>query len=277
MKTILVPTDFSKAAINAAEYAAHFAKDVKAKLILLHVYPVPTPVTEIVINKEELQKEHESHLKKVAKHLKKIADVEVNYMAKMGLAVHIIQQEERNATLILMGMRGADKFSKALMGSTTTFTLRKTQIPVLVIPEKAKYKKPEKIAFACDHDPLTGVNTLDALKALMQAFASKVYVVNIKRKKESVTVNEAMAGFRLESKQNDVVHLYYFPEKADLVEGIIEFANEKKVDMITIIPRRYSLLERLFRKSVSKKMAFHSHIPMLALPVNLGSIDAGLS
>lgn len=276
MKTILVPTDFSEAASNAAEYAAHFAKDVNAQLVLLHVYPVPTPVTELVINQEELQKEHEAHLKKVAKHLKKIADVEVTYMAKMGLAVYVIQEEEKHATLIIMGMKGVDKFSEVLMGSTTTFTLRKTQIPVLVIPEKTKYKKPEKIAFACDHDPRTSVNTLDALKALMQAFASKVYVVNIKRKKESVTVNEAMSGFRLESKQNDVVHLYYFPEKADLVEGIIEFANEKKVDMITIIPRRYSLLERLFRRSVSKKMAFHSHIPMLALPVNHPSIDASL-
>lgn len=277
MKTILVPTDFSKAAGNAAEYAAHFAKDVNAKILLLHAYHVPVAVSEtpvIVISQEELQKDNESRLKKEATHLKKIAGVEVSYKAKMGFAVDEILEEEKNATLIVMGMQGASKLSEVLMGSITTSTLRKTKAPVLVIPENVKYKKPEKIVFACDYDPTTDVHTLDALKALMKTFASKVYVVNVKQKKESVTVDEAVAGVNLENKLSDVQHVYYFPEKEDLVEGINEFVENKKADMVAIIPHRYSLLERLFHKSISKKMAFHTHVPMLALPDNHKSLDA---
>ena len=277
MKTILVPTDFSKTAGNAAEYAAHFAKDVKAKILLLHAYHIPVPVSEapvIVISQEELQKKNEAHLKKEAAHLKKISGVEVTYKAKMGFAVDEIVEEEKNAALIVMGMQGASKLSEALMGSITTSTLRKTQAPVLVIPENVKYTKPEKIVLACDYDPRTDTHTLDALKALMKTFSSKVYVVNVKQKKESVSVDEAIAGVKLESKLNDVEHVHYFPEKEDPVEGINEFVKDKKADMVAIIPHRYNLLERLFHKSISKKMAFHTHVPMLALPDNHKSLDA---
>ena len=277
MKIILVPTDFSKAARNASEYAAHFAKDVKAKILLIHAYHLPVPVSEVpvmIVSQNELQKENEAQLKKEAAHLKKIAGVEVNYKAKMGFAVDEILEEEKNGTLIVMGMEGASKLSEALMGSITTSTLRKTQAPVLVIPENVKYKKPEKIVFACDYDPRTDVHTLDALKALMKTFASKVYVVNVKNKKESVTVDEAIAGVNLENKLCDVQHVYYFPEKKDLVEGINEFVEDKKADLVAIIPHRYNLMESLFHKSISKKMAFHTHVPMLALPDNHKSIDA---
>lgn len=277
MKTILVPTDFSKAAGNAAEYAVMLAKEIKAKVLLLHVYHVPVPASEIsimTINPDQLQKEKTALLEKEAAHLKKRSGVEVKFEAKMGFAVDEILIEEKNAGLIIMGMKGAGKLREALIGSVTTSTLRKSKIPVLVIPENAKYKKPEKVVFACDYDPRTDVHTLDALKALMKTFASKVYVVNVKHKKESATVDEAVAGVRLENNLNDVEHVYYFPEKEDLVEGINKFVDDKKIDIVAIIPHRYSLLERLFHKSISKKMAFHTHVPMLALPDNHKSIDA---
>src|SRR6478736_5935932 len=44
IRTILVPTDFSAASIKALKYAAAFAGQFGAKLILLHVIePVATP------------------------------------------------------------------------------------------------------------------------------------------------------------------------------------------------------------------------------------------
>ena len=276
MKTILVPTDFSKAASNAAEYAANFAKAIKGKVVLFHVYHGPVPFSEvpiIMITPDELQKENEAHLKKEAAHLKKITGVEVSYKAKMGFAVDEILEEEKNVSLIVMGMKGASKLSEALIGSITTATLRKAKTPVLVIPEKVEYKNPEKIVFACDYDPRTDVHVLDALKDFMKTFNSKIYVLNVKQKKESVVVEKAM-GIKLEGKLCDVQHVYYFPEKEDLVDGINEFVKDHDADMVAIIPHRYNLMERLFHKSISKKMAFHTHVPLLALPDNHKSVSA---
>lgn len=277
MKTILVPTDFSKAANNAAEYAANLSKEMKATVILFHVYHVPIPVSEIPVmisNSSEYQAENLALLNKDATSLKRKTGAEIKCITKMGFAVDEILEEEKNAILIVMGMKGASKLSEELVGSTTTATLRKATVPVLVIPEKAKYKKPEKIVFACDYDPRTDVHTLDALKELMKTFNSKIYIVNVKREKEAVSVENAIAGSKLEGKLCDVQHIYYFPEKDDLVEGINEFVENKQADMVAIIPHRYSLMDRLFHKSISKKMAFHTHVPLLALPDNHKSIPA---
>jgi nucleotide-binding universal stress UspA family protein len=49
MKTILVPTDFSEAAKNAAEYAINLAKVLNTKVTLFHVYHVPLPISEVPI------------------------------------------------------------------------------------------------------------------------------------------------------------------------------------------------------------------------------------
>jgi nucleotide-binding universal stress UspA family protein len=276
MKTILVPTDFSKAAGNAAEYAISFAKIIKAKVLLFHAYHLPNPVSKgpvIMITTAELQKRNELLLKGEAARLKKKCGIEVKYLAKMGLAVDEILEEERNASMIIMGMKGAGKLSEALMGSITTATLRKSKIPVLVIPEEVKYKNPEKIVLACDYDPRTDLQTLNALKDLMKTFGSKIYVVNVKEKKESLSM-EKMLGTKLEGKLCDVQHVYCFREKEDIVDGINEFVKGHNADMVAIIPHHYNLMERLFHKSISKKMAFHTHVPLLALPDNHKSISA---
>ena len=271
MKTILVPTDFSDAANNAAKYAVDFAKETNANVLLFHSYHVPMPNTEvpvIIVTPDELQKENEVRLKKEADSLMEKTGVEVNYLAKMGLAVDEILNEEENASLIVMGMKGASKLSEALMGSITTATIREAKTPVLVIPEGAKYKNPDKIVFACDYNPKTDTKAIDSLKEFVRPFRSKIYVLNIKSKQESASIEEAVVGIDLENKLSGIEHIYYFPEKDDLVEGINDFVKEHNADMVVIIPHRYNLREGLFHTSVSKKMAFHTQVPMLALHDN---------
>jgi nucleotide-binding universal stress UspA family protein len=57
MKTILVPTDFSKNAENALHFAIALAKQQKATLILLHAYQMPVAVSPVPFNLLILEKE----------------------------------------------------------------------------------------------------------------------------------------------------------------------------------------------------------------------------
>ena len=49
MKTILVATDFSPAALNAANYAGDMALAIHANILLLHVYSIPVNYSEVAI------------------------------------------------------------------------------------------------------------------------------------------------------------------------------------------------------------------------------------
>ena len=59
MKTILVATDFSAAALNAANYAADMASTINADILLLHVYHIPVSYSEIpvVVTPDDLMRE----------------------------------------------------------------------------------------------------------------------------------------------------------------------------------------------------------------------------
>lgn len=277
MNTILVPTDFSNAANNAAEYAVLLAQEMKAKVVLFHIYHVPVPATEvpiIVLGPEELQKDSETLLRKKAAHLKKYSGVEISYIARMGMAVDEILEEEKKANLIVMGIRNVSKLSEFLLGSITTAILRKTNTPVLVIPENIKFKAPKKIVFACDYNPKTNYDTIESLNQLIKIFHSKLFVINIRENKKTVSMKEAGSGLRLENKINEISHIYHFKENEDIVEGLNKFISEKKADMVVVIPHKHNLLERLFHKSVSKKIAFHSHVPLLALPEKHKAVPA---
>jgi nucleotide-binding universal stress UspA family protein len=279
MKTILVPTDFSKAADCAAEYAARFAKEVNAEIHLLKVYHVPVVASEtpvIAINQEELQEENERQLKRLAAHLKRISGNKVTYKAVFGFAVDEVVEESQQVSLVVMGMQGASKINELLLGSITTATLTKIQTPVLIIPQGVNYNSPKKIVFACDYNAGTDAHIIDTLKSIIKDFKSKVFVLNIRNAGSAMdtTVDEAVAGIKIESHLSDVEHEYYFAEGEDLVKGINQFVEDKQADIIAIVPHRYSLIERLFHKSISRKMAFHTHVPVLALPDNHKTVDA---
>ena len=190
----------------------------------------------------------------------------------MGFATDEILELEKNADLIIMGKNGASKLSEAFLGSVASSIVRKSKKPVLIIPEKAKYSTPKKIVLACDYNSKTNLNTLDVLKELVKTFGSKIYVANIQKENEEVSIEKNESIINMDIKLSDVEHIYYFPKNEDLVEGINEFVEEKKADMVAIIPHHYNLIENLFHKSISKKMAFHSNVPMLSLPDNHVSI-----
>lgn len=271
MKTILVPTDFSAAADNAVEYAAHLSRDINASILLLHVYHMPmidAMAPNLVVAYDDLQKLHEKKLKSKAHELEKKHHIRVKHLAKMGFAVDEIIKEEENADLIVMGMRGAGAFSETVFGSISTDTMRKTHKPILVIPQNAEYQGLKHVVFACDYDSKTNLTTLDYLKDLVSSFRSKIYVVNVIKKEEVLSFEKAVTGIKLENKLNDVEHSYSFLENNDLVKEVNDFAHNHNADMIAIIPHRHNLVERLFNKSNSKKMAFHTDLPLLALPDN---------
>lgn len=279
MKIILVPTDFSKEARNAGEYAAHLAKELKAKLLLFHTYQIPIPISEVpvmVVSEKEMQKNYEERLKNEAEYLVEKINVNVEYKAEMGLTADAILEEEKEAFITVMGMRGAGKISEALIGSTATTTLRKSKKPLLVIPKNVKYKKPKKIVFACDYDPKTDISTIEVLKSFVKIFDSEVLIVNIQKKEEPVLAGETFNEIKIDIKLKNTKHKFYFSKNEDLVEGINEFVKEHKADMVAIIPHHYYLLENIFHKSISKKMAFHTNVPLLSIPDNHKLIPAYL-
>src|SRR3954464_6044181 len=89
MKIIIVPVDFSPAALNAARYAADMALAMNAGIALLHVCSTPVAISEIPVpveNMEEVLQTAEEEIATLKKELQEKAGrlLTVHTEIKMG-------------------------------------------------------------------------------------------------------------------------------------------------------------------------------------------------
>jgi nucleotide-binding universal stress UspA family protein len=127
IQTILHPTDFSERSGYAFQLACSLARDHGARLIVLHVMPVPL-VQEKFLYREEMAGE-----------LNRLgapdARVRVEHRLEEGDAATQILRvaQETGCDLIAMGTHGRTGLGRLLMGSVAEQVLRMASCPVLTV------------------------------------------------------------------------------------------------------------------------------------------------
>ena len=58
---------------------------------------------------------------------------------------------------------------------------------------------------------------------------------------------------------------YEFIEDENIEAGIERFAQLNNLDLVITIPKKHKLLEGLFRKSHTRDLVFHSHLPIMCV------------
>lgn len=267
MKNIIVAIDFSSVSKNAAEYACEFSKVVNANITLMHAYHIPPSINEtpVLVSYEQMQELNEKLLQKEAIRLKKQTGISTNCIVKIGIAADEILEEAKSYDLIIMGIRDVDKFSEMLIGSTATSVMKKSTTPVLIIPENCSFKKPANIVFTCDFNHNINSKSINALKRIQTIFNSTVNIISV-RNKELPNTTEAIGGVLLERELENTKHVYYFINNENIVDGINEFIERYNGDMVATIPHNHNFIEKLFHKSISKTIAFHSQLPTFCIP-----------
>lgn len=58
---------------------------------------------------------------------------------------------------------------------------------------------------------------------------------------------------------------FYFLRMFELEEAINLFAKDKEIDLIILVQKNHSFMERLFKPSNTKKLSFQSQLPILVI------------
>jgi nucleotide-binding universal stress UspA family protein len=143
---ILVPSDGSKTAEKAAEYAVDLAKQLKASIIVLSVIDQRSFIAQTVSASETARhtiEPIEDYLREAAEvytgAIKKLCDksgVASKISIKTGHPVEEIVKEAKKskADLIVMGSHGRSALSATVLGSVSYGVIHKdTTIPILVV------------------------------------------------------------------------------------------------------------------------------------------------
>ena len=275
MKTIIVPTDFSATAYNAARYALELAGQLGTTRILLYnayelIVPIPDlPTSMPVVDPAELQESSLKGLEKMKEDLDAFvpAGAVLDIRAENNLLAANIDDiaKEEMADVIIMGITGGGQMEEILIGSNTIDVVKHTSFPVIIVPGAVKFKPVNKILFACDFKKI-GTNTpIAPLKKLLDIFQAELHVLNIDREGKGLGADIPLESLLLDTLLTGYHPVYHFIDHDNIVEGIMDFADKIEADLILTIPRKHGLFEGLFRRSRTAKLAFHTHIPMLAI------------
>ena len=231
IENILVPVDFSDCSNNALHHAIQLASLTQAQLTLLHCYRVHIPAAEITIDLEpelalEYQKNAEKNFSRLRETTNGLSSVPHQEIIKINFIRDGILQtiEEVNADLIVMGTKGADNRIDAFFGSNTYSTIKKSKIPVLAIPDEAKFKPVEKLLFASDFKHLEDLHRLDIIKTLAGLFNTKVEILHVGHGWSELSMHQTKAAAAIIEYFGHTDHSYHFIKEEINVEDAIDEA-----------------------------------------------------
>lgn len=147
IKNILLPTDFSKLSLSAAEYAIELAEKYNAKIHILNVLEKTPPILAIRsldLSQDKILKEIDSAAKKslteTVQKITKNKNLEVVSVIRKGNDYEEIikYSEEKKIDIIVIATHGRTGILHTLIGSVAEKVIRFSKIPVLVITPKIK-------------------------------------------------------------------------------------------------------------------------------------------
>jgi nucleotide-binding universal stress UspA family protein len=155
---------------------------------------------------------------------------------------------------------------RVFFGSNTINAMRQLTCPLIVVPPDAKFTNIKKIGLACDLVKVADTLPREEIKLLVNEFNAELHILHVNTENEThfspVTITESGS---LQRMLQDLNPQYHFLNNTDVEEGLSQFAEANKLDLLIVVPRKHSIIESLFRKSHSKKMILHTHVPVMAI------------
>lgn len=154
-KKVLIALDYDKTAVKVAEAGYALAKDMDAKVTLLHVMSDPVyyasteyvPITGLTdsMGVDPLQFESDDRLKKVSQHfLEKIkhhlGDKSIVTVLEEGDFADTILMKSKGlgTNILVMGSHSHSWLEDLVLGSVTSKVILHTSIPVYIVPTKKR-------------------------------------------------------------------------------------------------------------------------------------------
>lgn len=277
MKNILIPTDFSEHANNAAEYGIYLAKKANAEIHFLHI--MNTPVEWIRLSTKQEKNYPETlhaigHAKLELNRLEKKAR-RANLKVKQYLVYDktsdeiIAHLKHYKHDFIVMGSHGIKGWREFFLGSNAQKVVRYAPVPVLIVKDKPRKLDLKKIIFASNFS-----KDADAVFVSIMNFAKvtgahlHLLYVNVPNYFEETEESRLrMNSFmKICPKGSCTIQIW---NALNEERGILNFRKEINADMVSLATHGKVGVMRILSHSVAEVLANHAEVPVLTVNVNM--------
>jgi nucleotide-binding universal stress UspA family protein len=269
MAHILIPTDFSDNALRAAVYAVRLFGEQGHTYTLLTSYALPRGAATTMWSIDELlRREALEGMEIFEERFRKILGDPAMILCRavehgdLPNVIARLEKDEPPVDVIVMGTQGATGLKEVLMGSNTADVIKRSRVPVLTIPRGTEFGDRKRIVLADDGQRVLP-DTVRMLLDIARLHDAEIMVVRVMpedegREKQAVTSH-------YDEVLQDIPHTYHTIKAQDVGAALNQLIHDHNAGMLVMVHRHKGLLEGLFHRSVSSKMAMHTHIPLLVL------------
>ncbi len=268
--TLLVLTDFFRAAERALDYATNLAEPLGARLVLLHVR------RDSLLDPERftgsLSNLNQEAIDLVMNRL--AGNLAVPVVAEVGhgrVADAVADSAGRHhPLLIVLGRPDYSGTPDELVNTTALDILRTSPRPLLVVPHNVDSSSsiPRRVLLAADGGPFSLGPYAGPARKVLAALHAELTVLHVAPAADAAASAAALesvvrTGLTVEL-PTPVLTISQLAD--DPAEGILQLAQPADYDLVVLIARPRSFLGKLFQRSVTARVLLHSAVPVLVLP-----------
>jgi nucleotide-binding universal stress UspA family protein len=276
MNNFIVPIDFSEASKNAARYAAHIANGVAdARLILYNVFQTLEYGSDSSpLGTDETEDESRKTIVDIA-----LESVRTELTAITGARISIVSEQSNrfldslesyvlnnDIQFIVMGTTGSTRLGEMLMGGNTLNIVKRRIVPVIIVPPDAVSVSAKNVLLLTDFVDTQYTVPIHSVKSVLDLFKPRLHIVNVDQDHYIQITEEYKAErAKLEASLAAYSPDFYFIRLFDFMDAINQFVADNNIDLILTFPRKHSFLSNVFKTTNTVKLAYHSHVPIVAI------------
>jgi len=269
MAHVLLLTDLSDNALNAALYAVRLFGGAGHTFTTVHSYAPASGDDGGVPHAEDIltpvaMAESAAFVERLKAALpgRKLPLNSISGPAGIVGIIQGLRSGEPAPDLVVMGTQGVSGLRATLLGSHTAEVIRKTGLPVLAVPEQARYRIPKRIVLADDGGPVDKP-MLKVLLDIARWSRSEVMIVGTTDQETTSEIGSTASTYDL--LLGGIPHTHQYLSGDDLHGGLNDLADQSDADLLALPHRPRGLFQPLFQSSPGTRSVMHTHLPMLVL------------
>ena len=260
MNHILVPIGSKENASNTLQYAIDFAKKIGAKVFVFRAYKVLSKAGTLININDILERETNLYINTMISSVV-TKGVDVKMISAKGGTVESINavNKELGIDLIVVGPRSNSIKDEVFLGSTSGSIVKKTEIPVMIVPEHYKFIPFKVVLTAFKSGLLDKTDVLIPLQEIKNIFKVKINLLLVKTpeyKKEDLVVDASLKAIQ---------NTFSTSENVTTFQGVLEHFQSNNPDLLCVFRRKKGFFQKLWEKNTVLKSEFHCSIPLLIL------------
>ncbi len=272
MKKILVPTDFSKNAECAFNYALKLAKEIDATITVVHVYhPSVNHMNEyMIVSDNELEKASRERLNNFVEKndAKVLVDGRLEIQLELGFPAEKLVKMSKTGEydLIVMGATGSTGLLEQVFGKVSLHVAKSSACPVLLIPSGVRFQPVREIMYAIEYE-LVNEPALRKLEDLSNKLKANVHLVHVYEdiEKKPEGARSALVEKIFQQKVPNLKFTMDAISSDSVVHGLSEYAVEKEMDWMVLVKPQRKLWQRLLHTSKTNEIIMNPQIPLMVM------------